>query len=373
MKGRQNHLKSVSFLLPNSVTQYKTYPEIINYVSTFNLKVKMDVNKTILALPSSMRNERRFAALIMRLWPFTCLHFPTGNMVIGGAKTYYGVLSTAHEYRLFIEKIHHEFYDENEKKFYYATLEGKTSFDGFLVSNVVGCGNLLESDDDDDDDDDENDNDNDDDDDNVNRRANKKERRRKRINLNQIAQENLSSGLDKEVFPALLTMVKRSEEVPLETCLATKAHIFNDGKDVIMGAGNETDIYMVHEHLRKLIKTYGKTGNERKNLKFVRERRRRKTRGEERATQKKETHQMIEEQEEEESESKADIFKNLEFKQLKQQQEYEDDDETNNQDNEEEEDDEINVYKDGFMSMIFSNKKINSEEEERYQLNDFFD
>lgn len=239
----KHHITDINFKIPKELTKYNSYPKITNYVSTVKLKINFDVNTIPLYLQSADKKPRRFAAIIWRIVPTTCLLYSNGNMIVIGAKTRINSILSSHIYRLYLENIPQYFYDTTDEKFFYTTTEKYTKFDNFAVKNVVGSGKLFEdlytSDDEDSSD--------------------------ALIDLDSFARDNImNAGLDKEIFPGMRCIIEKSKD---STVMKDDfiAHIFKARKNVLMGATCKEDIYFGHNHLKEIMAPYLDKKNDNNN------------------------------------------------------------------------------------------------------------
>jgi TATA-box binding protein (TBP) (component of TFIID and TFIIIB) len=132
-------------------------PKVVNMVCTTKLLNGMDddevrksngygINLYRIALnyPNVKYEQKRFAAITLRLWGSTGLLFESGKMVLVSALSEKHALFCAQQYRQWLETVDLLMWDEKEKRSYIGNLKGMLNCRDTKVYNVVASGSLFQ-------------------------------------------------------------------------------------------------------------------------------------------------------------------------------------------------------------------------------------
>ena len=132
-------------------------PGVVNMVCTTKLLNGMDddevrkrkgygINLYRIALnyPNVKYEQKRFAAITLRLWGTTGLLFESGKMVLVSALSEKHALFSAQQYRQWLESVDLLMWDRKKKRSYIGNLKGKLNCKDTRVYNVVASGSLFQ-------------------------------------------------------------------------------------------------------------------------------------------------------------------------------------------------------------------------------------
>ncbi len=162
-------LKEAAWRLSNASKKLRPYPDVelsrethhlpkvVNMVCTTKLLNGMDddevrkangygINLYRIALnyPNVKYEQKRFAAITLRIWGSTGLLFESGKMVLVSALSKTHALFCAQQYRQWLETVDLLMWDEVEKRSYIGNLKGKLNCRDTKVYNVVASGSLFQ-------------------------------------------------------------------------------------------------------------------------------------------------------------------------------------------------------------------------------------